>query len=64
MEPIDNLHWSEDAQKRLSELHEARNLIDLMVEEAVGESRIRGVSWAEIGKALGISRQTAWERFH
>jgi hypothetical protein len=25
--------------------------------------RRREVSWAEIGKALGISRQAAWERF-
>ncbi len=25
--------------------------------------RKRGVSWATIGNALGISRQAAWERF-
>ncbi len=25
--------------------------------------RERKISWAEIGKALGISRQAAWERF-
>jgi ATP-dependent Clp protease ATP-binding subunit ClpX len=25
--------------------------------------RERGVSWAVIGDALGISRQAAWERF-
>jgi hypothetical protein len=25
--------------------------------------RTRGVSWATIGTALGISRQAAWERF-
>lgn len=25
--------------------------------------RQRGVSWADIGSALGISRQAAWERF-
>jgi len=25
--------------------------------------RKRGVTWAEIGQALGISRQAAWERF-
>ncbi|MCX7898957.1 MAG: ClpX C4-type zinc finger protein, partial [Methylocystis sp.] len=25
--------------------------------------RKREVSWAEIGKALGVSRQAAWERF-
>lgn len=25
--------------------------------------RKRGVSWAQIGDALGVSRQAAWERF-
>jgi ATP-dependent Clp protease ATP-binding subunit ClpX len=25
--------------------------------------RKREVAWSEIGKALGISRQAAWERF-
>src|SRR5579859_6318204 len=25
--------------------------------------RLRGVSWAAIGDALGVSRQAAWERF-
>jgi ATP-dependent Clp protease ATP-binding subunit ClpX len=29
----------------------------------VGEARRRGISWARIGSALGISRQSAWERF-
>jgi ATP-dependent Clp protease ATP-binding subunit ClpX len=30
---------------------------------AVDLLRSRGVSWAVIGAALGISRQSAWERF-
>lgn len=29
----------------------------------VREARRRGSSWADIGKALGMSRQSAWERF-
>jgi hypothetical protein len=29
----------------------------------VDELRRREVSWADIGEALGISRQSAWERF-
>jgi len=32
-----------------------RGLVDLL--------RERGVSWARIGEALGVSRQAAWERF-
>ncbi|MBC3840890.1 hypothetical protein GXW82_13255 [Streptacidiphilus sp. 4-A2] len=29
----------------------------------VQELRRRGVAWARIGEALGITRQSAWERF-
>jgi hypothetical protein len=29
----------------------------------VGEARRRGSSWANIGESLGMSRQSAWERF-
>ncbi|MDP3972554.1 MAG: hypothetical protein Q8P61_06565 [Candidatus Nanopelagicales bacterium] len=29
----------------------------------VRESRIRGASWQDIGQAMGISKQSAWERF-
>jgi ATP-dependent Clp protease ATP-binding subunit ClpX len=31
--------------------------------ELIHEIRTRGVSWARIGEALGVSRQAAWERF-
>ncbi|MBA2955027.1 hypothetical protein GON03_11860 [Nocardioides sp. MAH-18] len=31
--------------------------------EWVEMARARSLSWAEIGKALGVSRQAAWERF-
>ena len=30
---------------------------------SVSVLRARGVSWAEIGGALGVSRQAAWKRF-
>lgn len=29
----------------------------------VGEARRRGLSWTQIGEALGVTRQSAWERF-
>jgi hypothetical protein len=34
-----------------------------VLQEHVDALRKRGVSWAAIGDALGISRQAAWERF-
>lgn len=32
-------------------------------QEWVDMLRSRNVSWAQVGKALGVSRQAAWERF-
>ena len=34
-----------------------------VLQAMIGELRKRKVSWEAIGKALGISRQAAWERF-
>jgi predicted TPR repeat methyltransferase len=34
-----------------------------VLQRQVDEVRARQVSWDAIGKALGISRQAAWERF-
>jgi hypothetical protein len=40
---------------------------DAQIEESlrsfVGTLRARGVTWARIGDALGMARQSAWERF-
>lgn len=33
------------------------------IQWVVDQLRSREVSWADIGKALGVSRQAAWERF-
>jgi len=33
------------------------------LQQVVDELRRREVSWAEIGQGLGVSRQSAWERF-
>ena len=37
--------------------------IRTVLETQVETLRKRGVSWAEIGAALGVSRQAVWERF-
>jgi ATP-dependent Clp protease ATP-binding subunit ClpX len=34
-----------------------------ILQEQVERLRARGVSWAEIGAALGTTRQAAWDRF-
>lgn len=37
--------------------------IEAGLQDRVSELRQRGVSWARIGAALGMTRQSAWERF-
>ena len=42
---------------------DASDAVRNVLQEQVQTLRKREVSWAEIGAALGISRQAAWERF-
>jgi ATP-dependent Clp protease ATP-binding subunit ClpX len=44
-------------------IHESRRLIDDAVAQVVARLRARSVTWARIGEALGMTRQSAWERF-
>lgn len=45
--------------------HSARvsQALDKLQRELVARARASGRSWTEIGDSLGISRQSAWERF-
>ena len=43
--------------------HAAHQNVDRAVKRHVTALRDRGVSWARIGDALGMTRQSAWERF-
>jgi ClpX C4-type zinc finger len=43
--------------------HAAHQNVDRAVAHHVAALRTRGVSWARIGEALGMTRQSAWERF-
>jgi ATP-dependent Clp protease ATP-binding subunit ClpX len=44
-------------------LDKSRGQVELAVRDRVLRLRARSVTWARIGEALGISRQSAWERF-
>jgi ATP-dependent Clp protease ATP-binding subunit ClpX len=43
--------------------HAAHQNVDRAVKRHVAALQARGVSWARIGDALGMTRQSAWERF-
>jgi hypothetical protein len=72
-EHVDTAHdprlpeWAElsDAQMldRLLRMTRVADQVEGSVRDWVQELRRRGTTWARIGQALGISRQSAWERF-
>jgi PASTA domain len=53
----------EEALTALSEIGIARRLLDQAELEAVRVARRDRKSWAEIATRLGVSRQSAWERW-
>jgi hypothetical protein len=48
---------------RLSRMARTAHQVEDGLRAWVQELRRRGTTWAKIGEALGISRQSAWERF-
>jgi hypothetical protein len=44
-------------------IHAGRRQIDDAVAPVVARLRTRQVTWARTGAALGMTRQSAWERF-
>lgn len=59
--------WSSMTDQQILHRLPAILVVEAQVEGALGqwvaECRRRGESWAKIGAALGMSRQSAWERF-
>jgi len=49
--------------QRLEKLRRLRVDVDRHTRSAVRAARAEGASWETVGRALGVSRQTAWERF-
>jgi ATP-dependent Clp protease ATP-binding subunit ClpX len=47
----------------LVRIHRSHAGVDRTVQRVVDTLREREVSWARIGEALGMTRQSAWERF-
>ena len=56
-EPLDRLR---SAVLLTDELHDVGELV---LDQVVGEARAAGCSWADIGRAFGISKQAAQQRF-
>lgn len=54
---------SGDALDVLGALSSTTEQVTRWRREAVTQARLQGRSWAQIGAALGMSRQAAWEQF-
>ena len=50
-------------EHELAELVQLRNEFDQAIKSAIEGQRSSGRSWAHIGKALGLSRQGAFQRY-
>lgn len=59
-EPSDD---GERALRALADIGLVRRMLDQVEFEAVRAARRRGKSWAEIAIRLGVTRQSAWERW-
>ncbi|GAA1603096.1 ClpX C4-type zinc finger protein [Kribbella hippodromi] len=47
----------------LARVNAARGQIDAAVQDRVHRLRSRSITWSRIGETLGITRQSAWERY-
>lgn len=48
---------------RVRDVADAEDQVEEHLRAWVGMARERGISWARIGRALDMTRQSAWERF-
>ncbi|WP_399066489.1 ClpX C4-type zinc finger protein [Streptomyces winkii] len=61
--PWDQVSTSEEVLANLPKVAAAGAQVDRNLVGWVLKARALGVSWARIGESLGMTRQSAWERF-
>jgi uncharacterized NAD(P)/FAD-binding protein YdhS len=55
--------WQSEPLDRLREACRVSTALDKLTRESVQRAREAGHSWTQIGEALGVTKQTAWERY-
>ncbi|HZX01718.1 ClpX C4-type zinc finger protein [Kribbella sp.] len=60
--PLDG-KTDEELLADMARLDASRGQVEAAVQDRVQRLRSRSVTWARIGEALGVSRQSAWERY-
>ncbi len=62
--PLQRPEASEDEElERMVALHASKEQVDREVAATVRGLRSRGVTWTRIGESLGMTRQSAWEKY-
>jgi hypothetical protein len=56
--------WRQELLTTLSSIQQVRRKCDKTEIATVQTARKAGLSWTEIAGALGVTRQSAWERWH
>ena len=55
--------WENEPLDGLREARRVATALDKLIRESVRRARAAGHSWTEIGQALDVSKQAAWERY-
>jgi hypothetical protein len=55
--------WESDPIGALRECRQAATALEKAMWQTVAAARNAGETWTTIGDALGVTKQTAWERF-
>lgn len=58
-----NGDWENDPLEGLREACRVATALDKLTRQSVKRARDAGHSWTQIGEALGVTKQAAWERF-
>ena len=56
--------WKHEVLSTLHCIQEIRTRCDMTELATVRQAREAGLSWTEIATSLGVTRQSAWERWH
>ncbi|HLY82651.1 MAG TPA: hypothetical protein VKQ71_06685 [Acidimicrobiales bacterium] len=55
--------WGERPLEGIREARRLEAALDKMLRDQVRQAKEAGCSWTDIGRALGTTKQAAWERF-
>lgn len=59
----DGMAYSGGGTKSLQEVWEFKLAVDELIAAQIRGARSFGMSWADIGRAFGMSKQAIWERY-